>query len=256
MTGLSAKVFRTYNASVTLQDELAKKEMVENWNSLTVTQKVTNYNDANRIVAILCNHQRTVSKAQENALESIQTKLNTLIEQKKVLKKMLKLIAKAGDLSMIPMKKSEAEMKKAVDAALENAKKMKEEAKTDEEKIAATKADAEAKQLRKDMGDSKFSQAHLWESVPTESQVANKIALWTGKIDRMSFDLKNKDDNKEVSLGTSKINYMDPRASVAFCKRNEVPIDRVFSRTLRDKFNWAMSVEPEWQFCYEIGLED
>ena len=72
----------------------------------------------------------------------------------------------------------------------------------------------------------------------------------------MSMDLKNKDDNKEVSLGTSKINYMDPRATVAFCKRNEVPIDRVFSRTLRDKFNWAMSVAPEWQFCYEIGLED
>mmetsp|Transcript_1286 Transcript_1286/g.2201 ORF Transcript_1286/g.2201 Transcript_1286/m.2201 type:complete len:799 (-) Transcript_1286:106-2502(-) len=256
MPGLSAKVFRTYNASVTLQDELAKKEKVENWDSLTVTQKVTNYNDANRIVAILCNHQRTVSKAQETALESIQAKLDTLIEQKKVLKKILKLFNKGGDLSLIPKKKSETEMKEAVTKALENAKKMKEEAKSNEEKIAATKADAEAKKLRKEAGDSKFSQAHLWENQPSESQVANKIQQWTQKIERMSMDLKNKDDNKEVSLGTSKINYMDPRATVAFCKRNEVPIDRVFSRTLRDKFNWAMSVAPEWQFCYEIGLED
>ena len=48
---------------------------------------------------------------------------------------------------------------------------------------------------------------------------------------------------------------MDPRISVAFCKENEVPIERIFSKTLRDKFNWAMSVEPVWKFNYEIGLE-
>ena len=37
-----------------------------------------------------------------------------------------------------------------------------------------------------------------------------------------------RDDNKEVSLGTSKINYMDPRISVAWCKRCEVPIEKAF----------------------------
>lgn len=75
-----------------------------------------------------------------------------------------------------------------------------------------------------------------------------RIEQWTAKINKMEMDLKHKDDNKEVSLGTSKINYMDPRISVAWCKRNEVPIEKVFSRTLREKFNWAMSVPPEWEF--------
>ena len=46
----------------------------------------------------------------------------------------------------------------------------------------------------------------------------------------------------------SKINYMDPRISVAWCKRCEVPIDKVFARTLREKFNWAMAVLPDWKF--------
>ena len=41
---------------------------------------------------------------------------------------------------------------------------------------------------------------------------------------------------------------MDPRISVAFCKRNEVPIEKVFSKTMRDKFNWAMAVPPGWEF--------
>ena len=121
--------------------------------------------------------------------------------------------------------------------------------------IAATEADIAAKAARKDLGTSKFSQAHLWESPPSASQVASRISQWTTKISSAQQNLKNKDDNKEVSLGTSKINYMDPRATVAFCKRCEVPIERVFSRTLRDKFNWAMSVPGEWLFDEKCGEE-
>ena len=51
-----------------------------------------------------------------------------------------------------------------------------------------------------------------------------------------------------VSLGTSKTNYIDPRVSVAWCKRCEVNISGVFARTLRDKFNWAMAAGPDWRF--------
>ena len=52
MEGLSAKVFRTYNASMTLQDQLNKLQLEDN-----VAAKVLGYNRANRAVAILCNHQ-------------------------------------------------------------------------------------------------------------------------------------------------------------------------------------------------------
>jgi DNA topoisomerase-1 len=41
---------------------------------------------------------------------------------------------------------------------------------------------------------------------------------------------------------------MDPRISVAWCKRCEVPIDKIFAATLRDKFNWAMAVPPSYKF--------
>ena len=55
MDDLSAKVFRTYNASVTLQQEL---EEAQNQIKDTDTNdiKVKFYNDCNRKVAILCNH--------------------------------------------------------------------------------------------------------------------------------------------------------------------------------------------------------
>jgi DNA topoisomerase-1 len=57
-----------------------------------------------------------------------------------------------------------------------------------------------------------------------------------------------KDENKAVSLTTSKINYIDPRISVAWAKKWDVPIEKIFSKTLRQKFPWAMDVDDEWTF--------
>jgi DNA topoisomerase-1 len=252
MEGLTAKVFRTYNASKTLQDELRKTEILNSWKSLSAAEKVVEYNNANRQVAILCNHQRSVSKAQETQLENLGAKLATLKDQKKVLKAILKRLNE-GKTHVIPLKKSDKEMADAVTEAVERAKRMKEEATTAEKKIEATKADEAAKLQKREVAEAKFNQAHLWEKIPTIDQVVKRINAWTEKIAKMELDLKHKDDNKEVSLGTSKINYMDPRISVAFCKRNEIPIEKIFSRTLRDKFNWAMAVSPDWEFNAEIG---
>lgn len=51
-----------------------------------------------------------------------------------------------------------------------------------------------------------------------------------------------------MSLTTSKINYIDPRISVAWAKRAGVPIEKIFSKVLRDKFPWAMDVDEDWKF--------
>lgn len=252
MDGLSAKVFRTYNASRTLQEELRKTEATAGWNRLTAAEKVVEYNNANREVAILCNHQRSVSKAQETQLESLGGKIETLKQQKKTLKGILKCL-NVGKPEKIPLKKNEEKMVEEVTKMVEKAKKMKEKATTSEQKIKATAADEEAKQRKKEVAEKKFQQAHLWEKTPTKEQVIKKIEAWNNKISKAEMDLKHKDDNKEVSLGTSKINYMDPRITVAWCKRCEVPIEKVFSKTLREKFNWAMAVEPDWEFNGKIA---
>jgi DNA topoisomerase-1 len=63
MKGLSAKVFRTYNASFTME-----REMLKIPNDGYVHDKYLAYNEANRMVAILCNHQRTVSTTHEASI--------------------------------------------------------------------------------------------------------------------------------------------------------------------------------------------
>ena len=58
----------------------------------------------------------------------------------------------------------------------------------------------------------------------------------------------SREELKTVALGTSKINYLDPRITVAWCKRSEVPLERVFNKSLLGKFTWAMEVDPEFKF--------
>ncbi|XP_046841741.1 DNA topoisomerase 1-like [Xenia sp. Carnegie-2017] len=75
MEGLSAKVFRTYNASMTLQEQLDKLELEDN-----VAERVLGYNRANRAVAILCNHQRSVPKTFEQSMSNLQQKIDDKIK--------------------------------------------------------------------------------------------------------------------------------------------------------------------------------
>lgn len=93
-----------------------------------------------------------------------------------------------------------------------------------------------------------MEEKHKFRKIPSVSEISARVEQWAEAIRKMEVDIRNRDENKEVALGTSKINYMDPRISVAWCKSCEVPIDKVFAKTLRDKFNWAMAVPPTWRF--------
>jgi DNA topoisomerase I len=182
---LTAKVFRTYNASYLFQkeiDEINKKyntpslfqkkvdEINKKYNSKSdkedyISELLTSYNKANLKVALLCNHQKNVSKGFNDQIKKIDDKIEELQEKK----------VQAGD---------------------------------DKDKIK--KINAKIKDLK------------------------NKKSL--------KVELKN------VSLGTSKINYIDPRITVAFLKKHNIKIEKIFSPTLIDKFFWAMDVDEKWKF--------
>merc|ERR1712129_416477 len=125
-------------------------------------------------------------------------------------------------------------------------------AKTADDKVAASKAYEEAMEKRRNANKEKESEAHRFKTTPDSDQVAKKAKQWTEKITKMETQLRNKEDNKEVSLGTSKANYMDPRITVAWCKRCDLPIERLFPKTLKDKFNWSLQVPGEWRFAAGI----
>ena len=55
-------------------------------------------------------------------------------------------------------------------------------------------------------------------------RVAGKIARKKDQLAKLELSQKVKEDLKTVALGTSKINYLDPRITVAWCKRLEVGV--------------------------------
>ena len=205
MDDLTAKVFRTYNASKLFQDELnfiqeeidkikknrknndknnkTKEEKEEkeekkvddnDFETSEINHILDLYQKANIKVALLCNHQKGVSKTFSEQINKINEKIRELKNERK-------------------------ELSSNMDE--KNKQKSKEKIKKLDEKI---KKEASKKELK--------------------------------------VELKN------LSLSTSKMNYIDPRITIAFFKRNNLPLEKIFSATLMDKFFWAMDTPKDWDF--------
>jgi len=185
MPGLTAKVFRTYNASITLQEQLA--ELTDEDDNLAA--KVLSYNRANRAVAVLCNHQRAVPKTHDKSMATLQAKI---------------------DLKKEAVEKAEKEFKSAKKAYKS--------------------------------GGSETSKANLDKKKKAVERAMEQL----NKLETQAVD---KEENKTIALGTSKLNYLDPRITVAWCKKFEVPIEKVYTKTHRDKFRWAIEMAgPDYEF--------
>ena len=167
MPDLTAKVFRTFNASYLFQNEINKinsqiDKLDDNANKINLILDL--YNKANIKVALLCNHQKNISKSFNQQLEKFDDKIKELKTKKK--------------------DTDNKDKKKLID-----------------EKIKEVKAKRDLK-----------------------------------------IELKN------LSLSTSKTNYIDPRISISFLKKHKIPIEKLFSKALIDKFFWAVEVDEKWKF--------
>ena len=71
-------------------------------------------------------------------------------------------------------------------------------------------------------------------------------------IDAKLLTLKLKKDTKSkmknVSLGTSKTNYIDPRIIFSFIKKYNIPEEKLFNKQLITRFEWASKVGKDYVF--------
>ncbi|KAL4983086.1 hypothetical protein BDW68DRAFT_169563 [Aspergillus falconensis] len=263
MPGLTAKVFRTYNASHTMSELL--KEMHATGNN---AEKVKAYNDANRRVAILCNHKRTVGAAHAHQMEKMSERIKGQRYQKWRLKQMMldldpSLKKKKGAQFFELDEDIDKEWIKEHQAFLieEQAQKIRKRFEKDNEKLVAegekemkaseleTRLEAVNELEKKFNKENKTGKVEAEGRSPTVEKLEASIAKLEQRIENMELQAQDKEDNKEVALGTSKINYIDPRLTVVFSKKFNVPIEKFFSKSLREKFEWAIkSVDENWEF--------
>ena len=62
---------------------------------------------------------------------------------------------------------------------------------------------------------------------------------------KLEVQATDREENKQIALGTSKLNYLDPRVTVAWCKKWGVPIEKIYNKTQREKFAWAIDMADE-----------
>lgn len=93
-------MFRTYNASFTLQNQL--DELTDA--VATVPEKLLAYNRANRAVAILCNHQRAVPKTHDKSMENLREKIRAKREAIADCKKEMKVSLGNYEYKYFPLK--------------------------------------------------------------------------------------------------------------------------------------------------------
>lgn len=168
MDGLTAKVWRTYNASLLFQKELDKiktDNLVDMGPNERINYLIAMFNQANTAVALLCNHQKNVSTGIDNLVNKIDDKIKEL-KKKKL----------------------------------------------------------------------KFSDS------------SDKVKLIDIKIKSLKLKKETKLKMKNVSLGTSKNNYIDPRIIFAFIKKFEIPPEKLFTKVLIKRFEWASKVDKDYRF--------
>ena len=62
---------------------------------------------------------------------------------------------------------------------------------------------------------------------------------------KLEVQATDREENKLIALGTSKLNYLDPRITVAWCKKWGVPTEKIYNKTQREKFAWAIDMADE-----------
>ncbi len=167
---LTAKLYRTYNASNLFQKELKKIRKKYEGKNVDMETLIIEFNRSNTIIAEKLNHQKGITKSNKPQIERLDEQI----------------------------KKAKSKLHKLKASGVQN---------------------------------------------KTE-----KIEIIRKKIKKLRLKKELKQEGKSLALGTSKTNYIDPRIIVAFIKEFNIPIEKVFTKVLIEKFKWAMEVDASYRF--------
>ncbi|GIY94524.1 DNA topoisomerase 1, partial [Caerostris extrusa] len=164
MEGLTAKVFRTCNASKTLEKQLD----ILTKNNMVLHEKVQAYHKASKEVAIMCYHQKAAAVGFSKSMTNLESK---------------------NKCQNLPNKR-----------------------------------------LKKEFADSK--------KLPNEQKIHKKrLAQLEEQLKKLKQQATDQETNKRIALGTSKLNYLDPRVTIAHTIRSPTPSEISFRLPIQNKYD-------------------
>lgn len=311
--GLSAKVFRTYNASTTFQGLLNQTEQNLKAAGLKPTPQILRdqYNQANRLVAILCNHQKTVNPIQSDKAAArfdermLAVKYERFKERQKLLthykpkelkaqypakehdfaKRWSEILAdiditkdqiREHEERMITNKKeriqmtfdrAELERKYLAEQAKAEGKKkkVKKEEQTEETNSKKPKTQSEVNAEKKKLSEEleilkRERKANKSEASSVNvASCARKILTKIAQEEKLLAENETKNKTSDVSLGTSKLNYIDPRITVAWLKKWDAKLAKmegIDSKGKKTKVKKEEPASPVGKGRKSIGVKD
>lgn len=252
MPGLSAKVFRTYHATTTVESYLQQNGKLKK--DATDAQKEFAAKMANLQAAIKCNHKRTPPKTWAESLEKRAEGVEKLRKAKPDLTKLdeqTKTRQAALDKLVVDQKafeeKAPGAVKKKQDAlAALQAK----GAPTDEKKLkeynkklrAAEKAARDAEKLLKQKTKRYKERVTAAHKALIAAQDARKRAAtnYRERLERAELQLDLVRQTKDYALNTSLKNYIDPRVYKDWGKKVGYDWTKLYTGSLQKKFTWAI----------------
>jgi len=199
MEGLTAKNFRTATGSILLASCLKDQTIDE---KLKDNKKLEYFTDANLDVALQLNHQSAVSEAYDKSLKNMKERLKLL----------------RGDLK-IAQPEIKTELDKAKEVYNQRLNYAKEKYKGEKKKDSIRRAKETYTKKRE--------------------RLDKKIERLKDRVENLKTKIKIKEKTRGVATATSKANYADPRVIYSWCKKQNVPIGKIYSTTFQKKFKWA-----------------
>ena len=96
--------------------------------------------------------------------------------------------------------------------------------------------------------DQKLKEYKKKKKLYKEKKKHDKVTEINKKIELLKSKKESKQNAKNVSLQTSKQNYIDPRITFAFSKKYDIPPEKLFTQKLISIFQWASIVDETYRF--------
>lgn len=112
------------------------------------------------------------------------------------------------------------------------------------------KTETSMKELKSKLRKLKRDKDKKIEDGKKTTSINKRIIAIQQKIKNLKNKKSRQTESKSLSTGTSKINYIDPRITIAFLKTNNIfdNIDKFFNKSHQTQFTWALVVDSSYKF--------
>lgn len=138
------------------------------------------------------------------------------------------------------MKKADDKLSDLKKKAKDTEKKAKEDLKKIKKQIEATKAVFKGEEL----------QEKLAKLAEKKAKIETRVEKSKNRVSNAEDKIEFKQKSANIALGTAKGNYFDPRVVVSWAKHYDVPIEKLYTKSLINKFQWAMDVDEDFFLRY------